>query len=383
MKITILNSHAFRQGGCEKYTLRLAKAFAKEGNEVSILTTIKPNEHLKLENEPNIEIVNLGVTGQISYLHLEKYDAKCQAWIKLHKPQVVFGMDRNSFQTHYRAGNGVHAEYLNIRKSQSSLLKSWSFSINPLHLKILKFEKQTYQNPNLKTLFTNSQLIKNEIIRHYNTDENKIKVVHNGVEWHEMANCFADWPFIKDMHLKERQLDGSSYQFLFVGHGYRRKGLGYLLKALADKRIKRLPWQLSVVGKDKELKLFQNLAVQLEIEKKVKFFGPRNDVRTFYQMSDCLVIPSTYDPFANVTVEALAMGLHVLSSARNGGSEILTTMNGVVIEELSNIDEFVKKLLVILEKGKKTLKSANEIRNGVAYLDFGLKLREIVEATID
>ena len=44
----------------------------------------------------------------------------------------------------------------------------------------------------------------------------------------------------------------------------------------------------------------------------------------FYQMADALVIPSFYDPFANVTVEALAMGLFVLSSKHNGGPEILT-----------------------------------------------------------
>ena len=44
----------------------------------------------------------------------------------------------------------------------------------------------------------------------------------------------------------------------------------------------------------------------------------------FYQQSDCLAIPSFYDPFANVTLEALAMGLYAVSSKTNGGHEILT-----------------------------------------------------------
>ncbi len=58
-------------------------------------------------------------------------------------------------------------------------------------------------------------------------------------------------------------------------------------------------------------------------------------MRPFYQLADALAIPSFYDPFANVTVEALAMGLFVVSSRSNGGFEILDPSKGIIIENLS------------------------------------------------
>ena len=67
----------------------------------------------------------------------------------------------------------------------------------------------------------------------------------------------------------------------------------------------------------------QALAAKLNIQRRVTFFGPQKEIRPFYQFADALVIPSFYDPFANVTVEALAMGLFVVSSKSNGGHEIL------------------------------------------------------------
>ena len=42
--------------------------------------------------------------------------------------------------------------------------------------------------------------------------------------------------------------------------------------------------------------------------------GYPDNVLKFYKIADCLVIPSFYDPFANVTVEALAMGVFVITS---------------------------------------------------------------------
>jgi len=106
----------------------------------------------------------------------------------------------------------------------------------------------------------------------------------------------------------------------------------------------------------------------------VEFFGPQKEILPFYKKADALVIPSFYDPFANVTVEALAMGLFVVSSKTNGGSEALTKTNGVVVK-----DSLIDALETALKKPK-TKERASQIRESVKHLDFSNQMRLFLEA---
>jgi len=118
--------------------------------------------------------------------------------------------------------------------------------------------------------------------------------------------------------------------------------------------------------------------VLLGLKDKVRFFGSQDEMRPFYQYADALVIPSFYDPFANVTIEALAMGLFVISSKHNGGHEILNKQNGIVIENLLDVDAFAASLHVALQH-KKTEKSADLARQSVKHLDFSAQLAKLIQ----
>jgi len=119
----------------------------------------------------------------------------------------------------------------------------------------------------------------------------------------------------------------------------------------------------------------------LGLEKRVSFFGPQEEMIPFYQESDVLVLPTLYDPFANVTLEALAMGLFVITSSYNGAAEILTEHSGYVIENL-NDKESIKKALLVGLKHPKREESALFIRNTIKDLEFSNQLDKIVEKTI-
>ena len=177
--------------------------------------------------------------------------------------------------------------------------------------------------------------------------------------------------------LKNLFLHRSHFPCLFIGNGYLRKGLDKLILALAQ--LKNESFHLSVIGKDNNMDIYRAKAVQLGLKDRVHFFGPSQEIRLFYQLADCLVIPSFYDPFANVTVEALAMGLFVLSSQLNGGHEILTPSKGAVIEDLLSLDAMVEALRIAI-RNKKTVESSNLIRNSVKHLDFSNQLRILMES---
>ncbi len=368
--VVLLKSRAGNHGGLEKHASLIAKAFIERGARVSILTT---GEALQSE----IPIYSTKTVPWPAFIRMEQFDRFVNRWLKENKPDLVFGMDRNRHPTHIRAGNGVHAAYLKSRVLTEGWRKALSCHFNPLHRKILQLEKEALESPELQKLFTNSYMVRDQVLEHYRVEKSKIQVIHNGVEWKEMEKDFADWETMKLEGLKKFHLSPDHFQLLFIGNGYLRKGLEQLLIALS--RLSRRDFHLSVIGKDNQIDFFRGRTVQLGLEKNVHFFGPSQEIRLFYQLADALVIPSFYDPFANVTVEALAMGLTVISSKNNGGHEILTSENGSLIESLQNIDSITAALNETMERPK-TKERSLQIRKSVEYLDFSNQMALLMDA---
>lgn len=373
-KVVLLKSLLCRKGGAEKYALRLAHAFNESGADVTLLTSgSKP-----LEPVP-FEIVSLEKKSWMSVQAVERFDQFCTDFIKSHPADVVFGLDRNRNQTHLRASNGVHAAYLKRRGMKEGLWKKLFCQINPLHQTLLSIEKNSFESPDLKKIFTNSFMVKEEILHTYSVPSDKIEVVHNGVEWQSLAKPFARWQEERSQHVQHLNLPSSVYHFLFVGHNYRRKGLEELLKALYLLPTK--DFHLSVVGREKKIHYFQALVEKLDLKKQVSFFGAQNHLSSFYQLADALVIPSFYDPFANVTVEALAMGLHVVSSLANGGHEVLSEEEGTLIADPLNQQAFSLALLHAMQFPKTPLR-ASMTREAVKHLDFSHQLGKLINKVL-
>jgi UDP-glucose:(heptosyl)LPS alpha-1,3-glucosyltransferase len=215
-------------------------------------------------------------------------------------------------------------------------------------------------------------MVKREIMHYYDVSETKISVVHNGVEWKQLAFPFENRLNIKKDLIEKYQIPPTPYTYLFIGNDYRRKGLDRLLKALSG--IKE-EWHLIVIGKDRNMDSYQRLAKNLSIESNTTFLGYVPNVAPFYALADCVVIPSLYDPFANVTVEALAMGCFVITSLSNGGSEIITPLNGTVIENMTDEECFRFHLRKGLQYDKS--EHAIAIRNSISYLDFDFQLNQL------
>ncbi|MBS0615447.1 MAG: glycosyltransferase family 4 protein [Verrucomicrobia bacterium] len=342
MKIALLKREAQRAGGVEKHVRRIIDAFVERHHQVTLVTPPKLHSFTR--------------TGK-----LKEFDAYCAEFIQTNPQDVVLGMDRCRHQTHIRAGSGVHAAYLDYRRQEEGLWRGLSFTLSPFHREILDIEKCSLQDSSLKKVIVNSAMVGDEFVSYYNFDRKKIAVLHNGVQFSEMASDFAAWP--------EKRGKTSRFEFLFVGHNFERKGLHHLLEALSH--LNRDDYHLTVVGSDKKQSYFASLAQKKGLP--VTFVGHTNPL-PYYQQADALVIPSLYDPFANVTVEALAMGLFVITSPRNGGKEVLTEETGIISE-----NKDLSSALSLAMKRPKTWERSVAIRSTVQHLDFSHQLAKLCD----
>lgn len=343
--LTLIKTRFEESGGAEKYARTLADAFHEKGCAVTVLTTGPI-----IYSYP-YPVISHELKSKTSVSKLWEFESFCDCYRSAHPSDISLSLERSRSQTHLRASSGVHKAYLRHRKRFDPLLKRTLHLFNPLHSSLLHIEKLGFEHPDLQILFANSHLVKREILEYYAVDPEKIHVIHNGVEWHGLQKPFDTTPFKRER-----------FELLFIGTDAKRKGLFPLLKALEQLREEV---HLSVVG--------VNRPKLGSCKVPVTFYGHQMDVIPFLQRADCLVIPSYYDPFANVTIEALAMGLFVVSSKTNGGSEILTPQTGAIIDSLDDRDAIVAALRKAL-RHPKTPERARLIRESVKSFDFSTQL---------
>jgi UDP-glucose:(heptosyl)LPS alpha-1,3-glucosyltransferase len=168
---------------------------------------------------------------------------------------------------------------------------------------------------------------KAEIERLYRVPPDRIDVVYNGVDlvrFHP-RNRTRLGPTART----EVAIPAQAPLALFVGSGFERKGLATLLEAMALRAGS--PW-LVVVGKGSR-RLHEALARRLGVADRVVWLGPRPDIERWYAAADVVALPSRYEPFGNVHLEALASGLPVVTSTRAGGAELIEDgKNGAVVD---------------------------------------------------
>ncbi len=219
----------------------------------------------------------------------------------------------------YRAGDGVHRRWLEIRRASASPAERLGIALNPYHRYVCAAEKRMFEHPRLRAVICNSRMVRDEIQQAFRIDPEKLHVIYNGVDtehFHPREREALRGPMRAELGAHARHT-----VFLFVGSGYARKGLAAAIDALAATGNKHL-W-LAVVGRDREAGRFLARAARAGVGDRVRFLGAREDVRPLYAAADCFMLPTRYDPFPNAVLEALAMGLPAIVGRRCGAAEIV------------------------------------------------------------
>jgi len=312
-KLYFIRANKTKFGGAEVYLSRLSEALKKQNIDFQVKNSIFPKS---LPSWLRAILFNL----QICFRKENRF---------------YFSLDRITCPDIYRAGDGVHKVFLKIEKKSK---------FNLLHPVYLFLEQRCFANA--KKIIAISNMVKKDIVDSYKVDKNKINVVYNGIDLKDYNYSSSFDALSKEFCIKYNQKI-----LLYVGSGFKRKGVEEFLQIIS--RLESDNIQAFVIGKDKNIDYYQQLAIKLNINNKVVFTGPRDDVDDFYTISDVFLFPTHYEPFGNVILEAMNLKNAVFTTKQCGGGEIL---NGEFIMSNPTDLSVVQKIDDLLSDRQELLK---------------------------
>jgi UDP-glucose:(heptosyl)LPS alpha-1,3-glucosyltransferase len=360
MKLALIRRRFSETGGAELYLQRLLAALPEAGHEL----------HLFAESwdrpPPGVTLHRQSVSGARARRQWN-FARAVEAELAREPFDCVFSLERTLRQDVYRAGDGVHRVWLERRRQFASWWRKPFVGFSAFHRAMLLLEARTFDPRNTRHIIANSEMVKHEILHHFTFPVERIHVVRNGVD-------VARFQSGKREETRARfGVKPGEFLLLFVGSGWERKGLKFVLRA-ADALLKR--WALTEVtarlsenlrpleksgeefqrgietllgmSRSKQRRSTEQVASPPSLTKllvlgkghlpasspsNVIFAGPMPIVEDAYAAADLFVFLPIYEPSANVVFEALAAGLPVVTSAQNGAAELIQErVTGTVIE---------------------------------------------------
>ncbi|MFQ5801286.1 MAG: glycosyltransferase [Candidatus Methylomirabilales bacterium] len=257
---------------------------------------------------------------------------------------IVHGFTQIYPQDVHFLGGGLQRHWLALKYPQV-LTRAGMCAVRPVHLAQLHLEQKILQPENSKIIITNSSLCSRQLEQYYGVSPEKIRVIHHGVDLHRFHPGLRRR--FREEVCKDLGIDPRKTVVLFVANNFARKGLYPLIQALAQLRDDR--WHLMVVGHGTP-RPYLKRAQRLGVTDRVTFTGPVDNIEAYYGTADFLVLPTLYDPFANVCLEAMACGLPVITTRQNGAAEAIKSgVSGFILEDPLDVRILTEAICMLRE----------------------------------
>lgn len=349
MNIALVILHADpKRGGAERYTADLAGALAKRGHAVSLLASSFADV------PPQVKVVELpgkGLTRSRRYASmLDQLDTHI-ASTNYDIVHAMFPVRRCDI---YHPHAGIASASVASSPVQAVL--------NPRRGAMARVERELLGSANPPTLLCLSEYVKGEVIKYYPTlPPARLATLFNAVN----LNYFD--PSIDHDHGGTRtslKIAADDVVALIIAQDFPRKGVPQAIDAtrkINQNREANSPrLKLLIVG---------NGPRSVE-DPDIIYAGTNWKIAKFYAAADFFVLPTKHDPCSLVVLEALAMGLPVVSTVFNGACEAMTdSVHGFILKAPNDIESLAAAMSKMLDKETRKRMSAAclDLRPGLSY----------------
>lgn len=325
-------------GGAEHVAVRIANELAAQGNQVDLVLAQFKGAY---SNEINVKVnvIDFKCSNRHSTI---KSLPRLIKYLKKHKPDVLFS-------TLFRA-NIIAALAIKLAGTNTKLIVRHPNMLYPegdhdlsFYSKISK-KAAIWAAKQADILVLTSSAMKNELLEYADFKESKIKIISNPVPIDEIQS--------KAEELSDHEwLDNKKVPvILAVGRLNYQKNFENLIQAFAEIR-KQKEGRLVILGEGEERANLEALVKELNIQEFVSMPGFSSNPYSFMSRCDVFVLPSRWEGFPNVLVEAMACGAQVIATDCPGGSaEILENGKYGQLVEVDDIFGLFTAIEKVLDK---------------------------------
>lgn len=261
-------------------------------------------------------------------------------------------MDFDLIHTHERI---FHADIFTMHSVPH---RFWVKEIRKKHMSLFDYGtswvEQSFINDGKCRMFLPvSGITKEKFLQEFSVDPEKIQVIHPGVDidrFNKLDRETCRREIRKQFGIKE-----TDTLILFVSMNFELKGLDNIMAAMAMTKSKHPSENLKllVVGKGNEKK-YGRLSQKLGIKDDVIFAGVwKDNIEQIYLASDVFAMPSGFDTFGMVVLEAMSASLPVIISDSVGARDLVEDgINGFIVEK-EDIDTMSVRIAFMLNKEKR------------------------------
>ncbi len=369
MKIAVSFPGCHKRGGIERCVLEAVNFLAAAGHDVHLLTSNWDQDAL----HPAVHLHAVSLPRRGSVLRLLAFARRSRKALAALPPGTVHA----AFGVESPPGGilwvpSVHQAWLEASRTQRDWRGRLRQKLNPHHPALLKLERDCFGQRRYRKLIALTNQVKSDLMRLYAVPAEDIAVLPNG---------YSQTDFNTGRTRQERAQKRAELGYgpdvkvvIFVANELERKGFGPLLRGiglLQDPNI-----YLLAVGRLNPQAYLSEIE-QLGLTSRVRFTGPSSDVASYYAAADVFALPTQYEAWGLVIVEALACGLPVLTSRLAGAAAVVQEgVTGLLLDNPNDPAEIAAKLRPLLAG---LPASGEEIEQSVSAYSWPNILRQYVQ----
>jgi glycosyltransferase involved in cell wall biosynthesis len=239
-------------------------------------------------------------------------------WTLRHRTNAVVLSHGDSLSGDILVVHAVNAESL-AEKRRAGF---WRWILNPTHLWVALRDHWMIKGLRYRMFVAVSPRVSTELQHHFSVPPERICVIPNGID----LTRFRLDPDAGRAIREEFGIPAEARLLLFASHEFRRKGLEHVIGAI--EQLDADVWLL-VVGSDNPAPYRKQLKAATD---RVIFAGARYDMPACYSAADAFVLPTAYETFSLVCMEAMASSVPVFATPVGGIEDYLVDgVNGYQI----------------------------------------------------
>lgn len=307
MKLAIVRRRFGKAGGAERFIVDIMRALEGRGVDARLLS-----EHVEAPPDLLPRWTRVPETKGGRTARLRGFERNVREAVAAGGFSLVQTHERMTGADIFRAGDGVHAAWVDRLKRERAWWRRPFLDLDPFHRYLIDTEKRMAKESGM-LFVANSDLVARELQDWLGLPASRLRTIVNGVDLSRFC------PATVEERLEARrafELAPEDLVVAFAGSGFERKGAFALVEALAQPALDGIC--AIIAGGDRNPKALAMQVRRLGLDGRVRLAGALPDVRPVLAAGDLFVLPTLYDPMPNAALEALACGLPVVTTADAG-----------------------------------------------------------------